>query len=586
MKKLILGFSALMCAYSSFSQVVVSGVSPVAVVGNYEFTWADPGGNDWGTPDLSVPNTYVQDTLIVVNDGTVGNNATYGTPLAIESCNPSPANAYAGKIAVLRRNTCEFGVKAKNAEVAGAVAVIIINRDNEVISMGGGAEGINVTIPVVMLTRSAGDALLAEMQNGPVVMFIGNKMLKNADDVGTSKSLIMIAPQASTPSALAQNGTDFKFTPGLSLTNFGTNDQTGMSVNCKIDAPGQPAAYNQTLTFDMLSEDTIDIFEGNPTTFPQFALASYPVGKYTITYTLSLASATDQDTSDNKFSSEFYITDNIFSYARAVSSDSLVVNSFPKNYDDKYKTCIHFKNPNASRLGVQGMFMALEVPTTADVTAQEIPFYAYEWNDAKQTYDSATFTSLVDKASGIFQTDGLYNNGDVRFTSFSTPFILIDNKSYLFCATTINAEPAIGYDNEMNYNANMVISGQAYNPIYIDMITETDSRWFSAGWSGQAGPSIGLKMFPAAELGIKELNTMNGSAYPNPASNNVSIVIEDSGKGKIVVTDLTGKTVIATENNFVQGKTNVDMSSLQSGMYIFNVTLENGKVAQFNVVKQ
>ena len=33
------------------------------------------------------------------------------------------------------------------------------------------------------------------------------------------------------------------------------------------------------------------------------------------------------------------------------------------------------------------------------------------------------------------------------------------------------------------------------------------------------------------------------------------------------------------------GTTSVDISSLESGVYIFNVTMENGESTQFNVVK-
>jgi hypothetical protein len=38
--------------------------------------------------------------------------------------------------------------------------------------------------------------------------------------------------------------------------------------------------------------------------------------------------------------------------------------------------------------------------------------------------------------------------------------------------------------------------------------------------------------------------------------------------------------------NLVGGKSDVTIASLESGIYIFNVTLENGKTAQFNVVKK
>ena len=41
-------------------------------------------------------------------------------------------NDLTGKIAVLYRNSCDFATKAWNAQVAGAVAVIVINREDDV----------------------------------------------------------------------------------------------------------------------------------------------------------------------------------------------------------------------------------------------------------------------------------------------------------------------------------------------------------------------------------------------------------------------------------------------------------------------
>jgi hypothetical protein len=38
--------------------------------------------------------------------------------------------------------------------------------------------------------------------------------------------------------------------------------------------------------------------------------------------------------------------------------------------------------------------------------------------------------------------------------------------------------------------------------------------------------------------------------------------------------------------NLAAGQDNVNINALQTGLYIFNVTLENGKTAQFNVVKK
>jgi hypothetical protein len=38
--------------------------------------------------------------------------------------------------------------------------------------------------------------------------------------------------------------------------------------------------------------------------------------------------------------------------------------------------------------------------------------------------------------------------------------------------------------------------------------------------------------------------------------------------------------------NLINGKADVNISTLDAGIYIFNVALENGKTSQFNVVKK
>lgn len=70
-----------------------------------------------------------------------------------------------GNIAMVRRGTCQFGTKSLNAENAGASAVIVINNTggNGTISMGGGADGGQVTIPAVMIGNADGDTIVADL---------------------------------------------------------------------------------------------------------------------------------------------------------------------------------------------------------------------------------------------------------------------------------------------------------------------------------------------------------------------------------------------------------------------------------------
>lgn len=77
----------------------------------------------------------------------------------VEGCNPFPANSFAGKAAVISRGSCEFGVKALNAQNAGANFVVIYNSPSggeELIDMSPGAVGNQVTRTSIFLGHAAG----------------------------------------------------------------------------------------------------------------------------------------------------------------------------------------------------------------------------------------------------------------------------------------------------------------------------------------------------------------------------------------------------------------------------------------------
>ena len=88
--------------------------------------------------------------------------------MSAEGCNPL-INDLSGKIAVIYRNTCRFGTKILNAENAGAVAAIIINREPGLVNMAPGDDGANVTIPAIFIEDATGTIITNEMANGPVL---------------------------------------------------------------------------------------------------------------------------------------------------------------------------------------------------------------------------------------------------------------------------------------------------------------------------------------------------------------------------------------------------------------------------------
>ena len=100
MKKILLSLAVIATGFSAQSQVICAGISPASIAGNYDFTWADPAGGDWTTPDFLIAGTFVEDTLAIVDDGSTGTN-TQGNPVSAEGCFPLINGVdVSGKIAV------------------------------------------------------------------------------------------------------------------------------------------------------------------------------------------------------------------------------------------------------------------------------------------------------------------------------------------------------------------------------------------------------------------------------------------------------------------------------------------------------
>ena len=587
MKKLLLSIAVIVSGYAVNAQVICAGVSPVAIQGNYEFTWAEPG-TDWSTPDFLIPGTSVIDTLKMADDGTPGTNAE-GNPISAEACNTIPAGQLDGKIAVIYRNSCEFGTKALNAENAGAVAVIIINREDEVIAMGGGTDGVNVTIPVVFISSVSGAQLVAEMQNGPVVMFLGNKFGAFNDDIGANSGEMLVSPYG------GANSRQFDgFSLGIQLYNFGLNDQASVDVTATIDGPSGNY-YTETVNIqNMLSGDTVSIFDGNPLEFTPWTeggVGNYDNGLYTLTYTMDFGGADESDF-DNVLSSTFTIQDNVLSSSNVNGSDEPVANTFPSNATTEYQSCMVVQEDNASTLATNGMWIVPSADTTVgSFVGQEIFVNAYQWDDGwvdldDPNYDfGATTTDAFNNLNLLsFGTHYPNSNSEIGipvFVPFQTQFQLQDGVRYLFCAQTFDPEVvSFGYDNLINYDGNQGIFRQPISPVNID-----GGEWYMAGWAGVSAPSMALGIFDPAELGLEE-NSIGGTAFPNPANDKVNVSLNAEGDAMLTVADVTGKVAFAAPITLVNGTTTVDISSLASGVYTFNVALESGETTSFSVVKK
>jgi hypothetical protein len=575
MKKLILSLIGVVFAFATTAQVVVRGVTPEVISNNYEFTWADPGGGDWSCPDFLVPNTFVEAPIMLADDGTAGENIQ-GNPLSAEACNGPLINDMTGYIAIIYRNTCEFGYKALQAQNAGAVGVIILNRDPEVVGMGGGVEGLNVTIPTVMLSSVDGATLTDEMANGEVVVFMGNKQNLFANDGGSSESAALSPRYGSIPVAMANN--NYSFQVGIEVYNFGSADNT-FNVTASVDGPSGNV-YTETVSSLVVAGDTLPIFNGNPSEFSTVAPGTWDEGDYTLTYTIAIDGQTDESDFDNVYVRNFSVT-SMLSLA-GQENGTLKANSFPSNATASYQTCMQLQDVYPSvTSGISGVYFAAQASDSL-LQDEEIIIDIFEWNDAwidvSAGFAAVTFDDLNQVGGGLYYPASNDENGQVVYAALDNGVALADNQRYLACLTTYNPNISFGYDNSLNYDANYSIYLQPISPLNID-----STQWYS-GWNGVTALALGLKIEENA--GLEEIAEVSGSAFPNPAIDVVTIDIDGEGSAIVVVSDISGRIAFTNNVTLVNGQSSFDISSLDNGVYMFNVTLENGSTSTFSVVKK
>lgn len=81
-------------------------------------------------------------------------------------------------------------------------------------------------------------------------------------------------------------------------------------------------------------------------------------------------------------------------------------------------------------------------------------------------------------------------------------------------------------------------------------------------------------------------NKIEVSSFPNPATNYITFSTNSKEAAKVIVMDITGKTV--TTETFEVGKAKLNVSNLSTGMYLYNVLNKNNEVLardKFNVTK-
>ncbi len=144
----------------------LSVVSPAPVAGRYQVGEASFG------PRL--PSTPISGNLLYAPDTT---GSTQG-------CSAYGAGTFTGRIALIDRGTCTFNIKVKNAQDAGALAVVVADNAPGSPPAGLGGADATVTIPSVRITQANGNAIKAQLATTTVAvqLLLDMAVLAGADE--------------------------------------------------------------------------------------------------------------------------------------------------------------------------------------------------------------------------------------------------------------------------------------------------------------------------------------------------------------------------------------------------------------------
>lgn len=172
-------------------------VAPAAIAGTYDYNAAS-----FGAP--ATPANFAGGVV---------------RPASPEACSTVDASV-SGKIALIDRGTCSFDIKVKNAQVAGAIGVIIANNQAGAIAPSG--SDTSITIPTIAVSQTTGNTFKANLA-GLSVAFAPDAQGKLAGGDASGNVLLYAPTVLSQGSSFSHYDTrlvpdaimEYAITPGL-----------------------------------------------------------------------------------------------------------------------------------------------------------------------------------------------------------------------------------------------------------------------------------------------------------------------------------------------------------------------------------
>ncbi|MDP2187101.1 MAG: S8 family serine peptidase [Sphingobacteriaceae bacterium] len=400
-----------------------------------------------------------------------------------------------GKIVVLYRGACEFGLKALSAQRAGAVGVIIVNNQPGLINMSGGVNGANVTIPVVMISAFDGVNLRPMIDNGLVRAFIGNKFGGNNLDLVIGSGDVIKPLAFALPLNLVSQPGDYVVDLGAQVQNIGLSS-TSFNLNVQVWRNG---SSQDVVYFQNVSGASIGLGQSHVAVTAPFDLSVLGIGNHRIRYEVLPSIGSDEGPADNVYFQDLRITQDLYAASSLNGSGGLNIfgNGNRPSVAGPYTVGNWFKAPQAGRMKVSELKFSYTATAPTVLTNQLIEGAVYRWDDL----DSNGFVE-VNEMTQVGRGDYLYpDNGISQERSMlmfdnvtNQPGVTLTNGArYLFAVTYTGFafEVFANTDPLSNYIATNNYTGEPTTAVF-----SSNGVWSTNGFGSQTVFTIAAVMVP------------------------------------------------------------------------------------------
>ena len=450
-----------------------SAASPPAVTVN-----SGPLAGDY---PLATANFGAAITAPITNDLAlvIDDNSTASTDDS-DACDPITNGAtLSGKIAVIRRGTCEFGFKVLAAENEGAIAVIIVNNiPGQPTPLGPGAVGGSVTIPSVMVRQADGEAMITELNNGSTV----NVTLNPEIQIDGSFDNVIIAHE---------------YGHGISTRLFGGPSNSGCLSNAEQMGEGWSDWFGLMVT--MTASDLPETGRG---------IGTFAIGEGT---------------------------------------DGGGIRPFPYSTDTTINPVTYGDTNNAATFSQPHGIGSIWSAILWDLTWKYIEKYGFDSDIYNGTGGNNKVMQLV--------LDGL------KLQACGTGFVG-------------GRDSILAADNALTGGADQCLIWEVFAARGVGLTASegSDSSRADQFENFTMPPDTDPSLANCTALSVDEFGIASQySVFPNPANNMLSISVKKNfGEVKLSLIDINGRQVLSTTAD-LSGQVDLDISALQTGLYILNI---------------